>query len=149
SQVVQLVAELARLLRATAFLLDYPVVVPYDGAAERWTGLRRQRRAIVTTNDVVLEDGHPMLIDREGRAAVAAWPLIQAIAPSTGAAPGLFVCGGRGRPGARLVARPGGFEHHDGQLGEWLGEHVIGADEGAGGAAADERPPYLGLATFS
>jgi WD40 repeat protein/serine/threonine protein kinase len=147
SQLVQLLGALADLMRATAFVLDYPLVVSRDGEAERWTGLRRPRRPVITTT-AALDAGQPVLV-RDGRPAVVLWPLAQAIAPTVGAAPELFVFDGRDRHGARLVASPMGYEHHAADLWDWFGDHVIGDEERGHSRREDERPPYLGLVAFS
>jgi len=152
SQLAQLVASLAKFMRAASFVLDYPLIVPLDGTAERWTGLRRQKRAVATVHvdkRGELTDYQPMLIDRNGFVAVLAWPLVQVVAPTVGAEHEVFVFDGRGRHGARLVASPTGFEHQDADIWDWLGEHVIGEAEAKGELATDERAPYLGLASFS
>ncbi len=147
SQLVQQLVMLADAMRACAFVLDHVLVVPRAGDAERWTGLRRPRRAVITTA-TALEDGRAVLV-REGRPAVMLWPLAQAIAPTVGAPPELFVFDGRDRHGARLVASPTGYEHHAPELWDWFGEHVIGGDEPGKAAHDEERPPYLGLASFT
>jgi hypothetical protein len=45
-QLMRLIPELTQLLRSTAFVLDYVLVVPRSGAAERWTGPRHKPRAV-------------------------------------------------------------------------------------------------------
>jgi serine/threonine protein kinase/WD40 repeat protein len=149
SQLPQLVAQLTRLLRAMTFVLDYSLVVARDAVAERWMGLRRQRRALATIRDTALEPLRPVLIDRDGRVAVLLWPLVQVIAPATGVELEPFVFDGRGRHGARLISAPAGFEHHDPDVWEWLGEHVIGDVDPGADAPTDERAPFLGLASFA
>jgi WD40 repeat protein/serine/threonine protein kinase len=150
AQLARFVAELGRLLRAAAFVLDYPLIVLRAGAAERWTGpLRRPRRPLVTLRDAVLADDQPALADRDGRVVVLLWPLVQVLAPLPGAPAELFVFDGRGRHGARLAAAPSGFERHDAAIWDWLGEHVLGSIEGEAAPQPEEQPPYLGLATFT
>jgi WD40 repeat protein/serine/threonine protein kinase len=149
SRLARLVPELTQLLRKTAFVLDYVLIVPRDDAAERWTGLRRQRRAVATLHAGELVKDHPMLLDREGRICVDLWPVVQAVAPTEGAEPELFLFDGRGRNGARLVAAPAGFEHHDPSVWEWVAVRVIADLEVNAEVSSDDHPPYLGLTSFS
>jgi WD40 repeat protein/serine/threonine protein kinase len=149
SRLARLVPELTQLLRKTAFVLDYVLVVPRDNAAERWTGLRRQRRAVATLHAGELVKDHPMLLDREGRVCVDLWPVVQAVSPTEGADPELFLFDGRGRHGARLVAVPSGFEHHDPNVWEWVAARVIADLEISAEISSDDHPPYLGLTPFS
>jgi WD40 repeat protein/serine/threonine protein kinase len=143
------IPELARLLHEAAFVLAYTLVVPRDGLLERWTGLRRARRPVVDGIEASdAPDGRPLIIDARGRPVVRLWPLAQSATPIAGADPEVFLFEGRGRHGARLLAASG-FEHHDGAVWEWLGEHVIGELDVDTHAAADDRPPYLGLTTFA
>jgi WD40 repeat protein/serine/threonine protein kinase len=149
SRLARLVPELTQLLRKTAFVLDYVLIVPRDNAAERWTGLRRARRAVATLHAGELVKDHPMLLDREGRVCVDLWPVVQAVAPTEGAEPELFLFDGRGRHGARLVAAPAGFEHHDPSVWEWVSARVIADAEVDSEVSSDDHPPYLGLTAFS
>jgi len=105
-QLVRLITDLTPLLRATRFVLDYVLVVPRDGTAERWTGRRRQPRVPANVTDGELVDGHPMLLDRDGRVYLDLWPLVQAVAPTEGAEPELFLFDGddhRGAPDRRAI----------------------------------------------
>jgi WD40 repeat protein/serine/threonine protein kinase len=149
SRLARLVPELTQLLRKTAFVLDYVLIVPRDEAAERWTGLRRQRRAVATLHAGELVKDHPMLLDRDGKICVDLWPVVQAVAPTEGAEPELFLFDGRGRHGARLVAAPAGFEHHDASVWEWVAVRVIADLEVNAEVSNDDHPPYLGLTSFS
>ena len=149
ARLARLVPELTQLLRKTAFVLDYVLIVPRDDAAERWTGLRRQRRAVATLAAGELVKDHPMLLDREGRICVDLWPVVQAVPPTEGADPELFLFDGRGRHGARLVAAPAGFEHHDPSVWEWVAVRVIADLEVNAEVSSDDHPPYLGLTPFS
>jgi WD40 repeat protein/serine/threonine protein kinase len=148
SRVARLIADLGRLLRSVAFVLDYSIVVPRGDVVELWTGLRRARRALVAVRGAETVARQPLLIDRDGRAVLALWPLVQVHA-ATGDHDEMFVFDGRGRHGARLVASPAGFEHHDAAVWEWFGEHVVGdsVDTAAGGDP--DVSPYLGLATYT
>ncbi|HSS00011.1 MAG TPA: serine/threonine-protein kinase, partial [Kofleriaceae bacterium] len=47
-RLARVLPDLAHILRRTAFLLDYLLVVPRDQTPERWTGLRRPQRAVAT-----------------------------------------------------------------------------------------------------
>jgi WD40 repeat protein/serine/threonine protein kinase len=148
-QLARLVPELSHLLRKTEFVLDYELVVPRNGAAERWTGLRRHHRALATVTSGELVKFHAMLLDHDGRICVDLWPLVQAVSPTEGAAPELFLFDGRGRHGARLIAAPAGLEHHDPSVWEWLAARVIAEVDVNTEVPGAEHPPYLGLTPFS
>ena len=149
ARLAQLVPELTQLLRRTAFVLDYVLVVPRDGAPERWTGIRRQHRLVVTMRAGELVRHHPMLLDLNRRVCVDLWPLAQAVPPTEGAASELFLFDGRGRNGARLVAAPFGYEHHDQRVWDWIATRVIAEVELDADASEDDAPPYLGLVPFA
>jgi WD40 repeat protein/serine/threonine protein kinase len=149
AHLARLVPEVSELLRRTAFLLEYVLVVPRDNAAERWTSLRRPRRTLAAVHAGKLVKDHPMLLDREGRICVDLWPLMQAVPPTEGAEPELFLFDGRGRHGARLIAAPTGFEHHDPRIWEWVAARVIAEVETAPSVGMGEHAPYLGLTAFS
>jgi WD40 repeat protein/serine/threonine protein kinase len=122
------IPQLTQLLRKAAFLLDYVLVVPRDQAAERWSGRPRPLhppRAVADVVDGELVEGHPMLLDRNGRVCVDLWPLVQAVAAPEGGETRLFLFDGRGRHGARLIAAPAGFEYHDTIPRAWLATQVI------------------------
>src|SRR5262249_28725371 len=104
-----LMPEVSRALRRMAFVLDYTLIVPREEAVERWTGPRRQRRALATVNAGELVKHHPMLLDRKGRVCVDLWPLAQVVPPTEGATPELFLFCARGRHGARMIAAPAGY----------------------------------------
>jgi WD40 repeat protein len=72
-----------------------------------------------------LIDGHPMLLDRDGRVHVDLWPLVQAVPPTEGADSELFLFDGHGGHGALLVAAPAGIERHDSIARAWVTTHVI------------------------
>jgi WD40 repeat protein/serine/threonine protein kinase len=144
-----LVPELAHVLRGTAFVLDYVLIVPRNNAAERWAGLRRQHRALATVRTGELTKSHPMLLDRDARICVDLWPLVQAVSPTEGAEPELFLFDGRGRHGARMIAAPAGFEHHDPSVWEWLAARVIAEIDAKPEVSDVDQPPYLGLTPFS
>ena len=143
----RLVPELTRALRRTAFVLDHVLVVPRPDAVERWAGSRRRPRALATVHAGELVKHHPMLLDRKGRVCVDLFPVVQAVSPTEGAAAELFVFDGRGRHGARMIAAPAGYEHHDPGLWEWIAGRLL--TEAAGPGRGDDRPPYLGLAPYA
>src|SRR6185503_7147628 len=149
ARLARLIPELAHVLRATAFVLDYVLVVPRNNAAERWAGLRRQHRALATVRTGELTKHHPMLLDRDSRICVDLWPLVQAVSPTEGAEPELFLFDGRGRHGARMIAAPAGFEHHDPSVWEWLAARVIAEIDAKPEVSDVDQPPYLGLTPFS
>ena len=117
------IPELTQLLRKTAFVLDYVLVVPRGGAAERWTGQRQQPRSQATVLGGELVEGHPMLLDRNGHICADLWPLVQAAAPSDGAQPELFVFDGRGRHGPQMIAAARGSG--DSSAWSWVETHLI------------------------
>jgi len=124
-QLVRMMPELARLLRRAAFVLDYVLVVPRSQVAERWAGRRCQPRTPASVSAGELIDGHPMLLDRDGRVHVDLWPLVQAVSPTEGADSELFLFDGHGGHGALLVAAPAGIERHDSIARAWVTTHVI------------------------
>jgi WD40 repeat protein/tRNA A-37 threonylcarbamoyl transferase component Bud32 len=143
-----LIPALAALLRAASFVLEYRLVVPRDGRGELWTGLRRQRRMLAVVRGK-LDDAGALLIDRGGRPALVVAPLLQIIPPAIGVDPELFVFDGRGRNGARFVAAPAGYVHHDPEVWDWLAANVFGERDAEHDTGEDDRPPYLGLAAFT
>jgi WD40 repeat protein/serine/threonine protein kinase len=114
---------LNELLHKVTFLLDYVLIVPRNGAAERWTGRRQEHRVPVAVMGDELVDGHPMLVDRNGRICADLWPLVQTAPPSDGAEPELFVFDRRGRHGAELIAR--GVVHDDSATWTWIEKHLV------------------------
>jgi len=124
-QLLRLIPELSQLLRRAAFVLDYLLVVPHNHAPERWTGRRGQPRALAYLSGGELVDGHPMLLDREGRVCIDLWPLVQAVPPTEKAEPELFLFDSHGLRSALLIAAPSGFKHHDAIAGDWVATHVI------------------------
>jgi WD40 repeat protein/serine/threonine protein kinase len=150
SWLAQLIPELGRALRRMTFVLDYVLVVPRDEVVGRWTGARRERRPLVTVNGGELAMHHPMLLDRKGRVCADLWPLVQVVSPTEGAGPELFVFDGRGRHGARMIAAPAGYEHHDPGIWDWIAARVIGEPPEAGPDGRDgPGRPYLGLAPYA
>jgi WD40 repeat protein/tRNA A-37 threonylcarbamoyl transferase component Bud32 len=141
--------DLAAVLRQLAFLADWPLVVRRGDERELWMGTRRARRAPIAPR-AALADGEVALVDADGAPLVRLTPLAQARAPMPGEALELFLLGGGGDAGARLVALPAGFEHADPEVWEWLRRELLGDDapEGAAGVLA-ERAPYPGLAAYT
>jgi WD40 repeat protein/serine/threonine protein kinase len=148
ARLVRFVGDVACVLRAATFLLEYAVAIVRDGVAERWTGLRRPRRAVIAVTPPP-EPDVAVLVDREGRVALELAPLVQLVAPTPGADVALFVFDGPGRRGARLVAVPSGHVHHDAGLWDWLADGAIGGAGGATPVFSVERAPYLALAPFA
>ncbi|HEU4733070.1 MAG TPA: hypothetical protein VFT22_34490 [Kofleriaceae bacterium] len=148
TRLARLVPELTHLLRQTGFVLDHVLVVARNQAAERWAGLRRRHRAVAAVRGGEPVEDHPMLLDRGGRICVDLWPLAQVVAPTEGAEPELFLFDGRGRHGARLIAAPAGFEHHDPGVWEWIAARLLGETAGDPVTGSDDQPPYLGLTPF-
>jgi WD40 repeat protein len=80
---------------------------------------------LANVSDGELVEGHPMLLDRAGRVCVDLWPLVQAVPPTDGEEPELFLFDGHGRRSALLIAAPSGLEHHDAIARDWVVTHVI------------------------
>ena len=148
ARLAQLVPDLVRVLRKLTFVLDYALVVARNDAAEYWTGLRPQNRDVAVVRAGELVKHHPMLLDRYSRVCVDLWPLMQAVAPTKGAEPELFLFDGRGRHGARMIAAAG-FEHHDPMVWEWLATRVIARLESRQDSTGEDSAPYLGLTPFA
>jgi WD40 repeat protein len=145
-QLARLVLALGRLLRAATPMLAYSLVVPAEGTVACWTGLRRRHRELAQAEGELV-DQQPALIGCDGRVVLNAWPLVQCLAPSPGAEHELFVFDGVGRRGARLLASPMGFAHHDPAVWDWFESHVFG-DTDEARELAEESRPYLGLFPF-
>ena len=92
----------------------------------------------------------PMLLDREGRAVVELWPLVQTVAPTAGAELELFVFDGRGRHGARLSRRrPASSTTTPTRVGLVRRARSSASRRPPSPPRATSAPPYLGLASFS
>jgi serine/threonine-protein kinase len=124
-QLLRLIPELSHLLRRATFVLDYLLVVPHNHAPERWTGRRCQPRTLAYLSGGELVDGHPMLLDREGRVCIDLWPLVQAVTPTEAAEPELLLFDCQGPHGALLIAAPSGFKYQDAIAEDWVATHVI------------------------
>ena len=140
--------QVGALLRSLSFLLDYPLLVAREGAAERWMGPRRMRRACVTLREKV-EDGSVILVDASNEPLLRLSPLIQAMAPSPGSMEELFFLEGRGRHGAKLTALPLGFERHDEGFWDGFARHFPETEASSGIHEAEDRAPFRGLAAFT
>jgi WD40 repeat protein/tRNA A-37 threonylcarbamoyl transferase component Bud32 len=144
------VSSLSDLLQIVAFLGDYPVVVPLaEGDAEVWMGVRRTQRTTIALPGKGLEVGMPALVDGEGAPVLSLAPLFQVAAPTPGAPAELFLFDGRDARGAKLVALPGGFEHHDDALWDWYRAQLAGTLDDTSSQVVEEKPPYRGLQAFS
>ena len=148
ARLARLVPELGRKLNKLSFVLDYALVIPRNNQVEYWTGVRRNDRAFASVKSGGLVKHHPMLLANYSRVCVDLWPLMQAVAPTEGAEPELFLFDGRGRHGARMIAATG-FEHHDPTVWEWLSTRVIAQLESRPEVHCDDLPPYLGLTPFA
>jgi len=124
-QLMRQIPQLNHLLRKALFLLDYVLVVPRDRVAERWTGRRCSPRMPADVVSGELVDGHPTLLDRNGRVCVDLWPLAQAVVTSDSGETELFLFDGHGYHSARLIAAPAGRSYHDTIVRAWLTTEVI------------------------
>ena len=143
------VPQMSALLRAVEPLFAYTLAVPSGRLAERWMGVRRNQRTTVSPSGRLLPIGEVVLLDREHAPILSLAPLFQVAPPSQGAPLELFLFEGRGRRGAKLSALPASFEHHDETLWEWFRSQLTGTLDDTEGPTGDERPPYLGLSTFT
>ena len=144
------VAHATLLLEALGFLRDYPLVVTTGGGyAERWMGMRRAQRATIAVRGKGLDAGCAALLDRDGVPVLTLAPLFQIAAPTPGAPLDLFMFEGRDRRGAKLVALPAGFEHHDDTLWDWFRAQLTGSLDEDESTVAEEKPPYRGLSAFA
>jgi hypothetical protein len=80
----------------------------------------------------VIGDGpaeeHPMLLNPNSRFCVDLWPLVQAVPPTEGAEPELFLFDGHGPYGARMIAALVGLDHHGSitrVARDWVTTHVV------------------------
>ena len=143
------VAHVGELLDGLAFLRDYPLVVARGGGyAERWMGVRRAQRATMVVRGKALAAGDAALLDRDGAPVLTLAPLFQIAAPTPGAPLDLFMFEGRDPRGAKLVALPAGFEHHDDALWDWFRAQLAGSLGETESNVAEEKPPYRGLSAF-
>ena len=115
-------------------------------------GARRSARARARVN-CVLVPGDVVLTTPEGELLLSLNPLCQLLVPAPGAGEEIFLFDGPSRFGAKLVSFPIGFERYDNRFWDWYRDNLVEFDLESEGAADDsgggERPPYMGLATFS
>ncbi|HEY2514428.1 MAG TPA: WD40 repeat domain-containing protein, partial [Polyangiaceae bacterium] len=142
-------ARTSELLRALAFLADYPLaVVTADRQAGLWTGVRSKYRSSRPLDEArSLEPGTPVLLDRDDHPLVLA-PLALAARPSANAEPELFLLDGRGRHGVALVALPAGFEQSSDEALAWI-DRVFSPSDAPEASAPKLAIPYRGLAPLT
>ncbi|MGE5184518.1 MAG: serine/threonine-protein kinase, partial [Acidobacteriota bacterium] len=144
------VARVGRILDRLAFLGDYALVVTVaDGLAERWTGVRRAQRTNAAVRGRSVAAGVAALLDRDGAPVLSLAPLFQIAPPTPGAPVELFLFEGRDARGAKLVALPGGFEHHDNGVWDWFRVQLAASIDDAESETGEEQPPYRGLQAFT
>jgi WD40 repeat protein len=144
------VARLSRVLEALAFLDDYALVTAISGGlAESWMGVRRAQRATTALRGTGLKLGALGLVDKEGVPVLSLAPLVQVAVPTPGSPLELFLFEGRDQRGARLVALPSAFEHHDDELWGWFRLQLAESLDDASAAVAEGKAPYRGLSAFS
>ena len=143
-------ARLSHVLEALEFLGDYTLVLAIAGGlAESWMGVRRAQRATTALRGTGLKPGVPALLDQEGFPVLSLAPLVQVTAPTPGSPLELFLFEGRDSRGARLVALPQAFEHHDDELWGWFRLQLAASLDDTTAAVAEVKAPYRGLASFS
>ena len=148
--VEEAVERVGRVLERVAFLGEYALVVTESGGvAQRWTGVRRTQRTTTRTRGRDLPAGVPALLDKDGAPVLSLAPVFQIVAPTPGAPVELFLFDGRDARGARLVALPAGFEHHDDELWDWFRAQLAGSLDETDATSGDEKPPYRGLQPFT
>jgi WD40 repeat protein/serine/threonine protein kinase len=143
----QTLPELGRRLEALTFLLEYRLVVGGGGDAELWMGARRPLPPRASIREA-LRDQEPAILDEQGSVALSLWPVGQALVPSPGAPPELFMLEGPGRHGARLVALPSELERQDEQLWEWFTVHIAAVRDEQRQLEQEGATPYRGLSSF-
>jgi WD40 repeat protein/serine/threonine protein kinase len=149
TEMVELASKAAEAwIRQLAFLHSYRFALSRTEQLELWTGVRPLKRATLKRRPSV-PDGNFCLLDAEGAPSLVLSPLIQAIAPTPGAADEAFLLEGSGRYGARLVALPMGYERHDEQVWPWFRENLGGLEEEAKRLEDERGAPYMGLASFT
>ncbi len=136
----------SKLLEAASFLYDYTLVVQRL-TPERWMGTRRASR-INASVESALQKNQVALVDGVGLPVLELTPFAQLIAPGGGAPEEVFFLDGPGRHGARLVALPTGLERQDPSVWGLLASLGLDVDPRKNSPDA-ERPPYLGLTSFS
>jgi WD40 repeat protein/serine/threonine protein kinase len=144
------VARFSRVLGALGFCRHYPLVVTLPlGLAERWMGVRRTQRSTIAVRGKPLPPGIAALLDADDAPVLVLAPLFAIATPAPGAASELFLFEGRDPRGARLVALPSAFEHHDDAIWDWLRSQLADTLDQHEPAVGEEQPPYRGLSAFS
>ena len=145
------VARTSKLLVALGGVFaDYTLAVTVAaGVAERWTGVRRTQRTTTHVSGKNVASGALVLLDSDAAPVLSLAPLFQLAAPTPGAPLELFLFDGRDARGAKLVALPGSFEHHDDTLWDWFRAQLSDSLHEAEAEIAEEKPPYRGLSAFS
>jgi len=136
--------QVTALLRASAFLLDYLLVVSRGGRGEAWMGARRARQILPLLRE--LPEGWVVLADEAGAPLLVLWPLFQVAEAVPGHGEQLFLLSGPGRQGAKLLSAPHGFAHHDQDVWEWFREELLErTDEHS---SLTRGNPYRGLSSY-
>jgi WD40 repeat protein/serine/threonine protein kinase len=148
SRVERGVPLVQRLLRGLGLFSDYTLAVVRGGRAERWVGLRRGKRVAVALPRPI-DEGTVLLVARDGTPVLVLSPLVQVAEPAPGAIAELFLFEGQGRHGARLAARPGGYERGDESIWTWLRAYMPAETSDGASDAPVERTPYRGLSAFA
>jgi serine/threonine protein kinase/WD40 repeat protein len=144
------VARLTRVLAGLAFSRHYPLVVALPGGlAERWMGTRRTQRSTIAVRGKQLPEGAAALLDEDGAPLVMLAPLFAIAPPAPGAARELFMFDGRHHRGARFLALPARFEHHDDAIWDWFRTQLADTLDRGQLTAGEEQAPYRGLSAFS
>jgi WD40 repeat protein/serine/threonine protein kinase len=142
--------RVSRVLTGLGFLCDYALVAAVaPGVGEKWMGTRRTQRSTTEIRGKKLPPGVPGLLDRDGVPVLTLAPVFQLATPTPGAPLDLFLFEGRDRRGAKLVALPSVFEHHDDTLWDWFRGQLTDSLDESESQTAEERPPYRGLSPFS
>ncbi len=136
--------QVTALLRATEFLLDYLLVVARGKRGEVWMGTRGNKRIVVLARE--LPEGRAVLCDDSGAPLLVLWPLIQVTTAVPGHGEQMFLLAGPGRQGARLVAAPQSFEHHDHAVWEWFRDELFERTRDDANVTAGN--PYRGLSSY-
>jgi WD40 repeat protein/serine/threonine protein kinase len=140
--------KLTYLLKATAWLSDYYLVLPEANRATKWMGIAKEISSIsLKTSNITNQKA--ILVDAQGHFVLTLWPLIEIVEPTPGMSLEVFLLERKGRNSAKLVSFPDGFEIETEAPWDWLKQHFITDEEKAKTAKLIEKSPYLGLATFS
>ncbi len=136
--------QVTALLRASAFLLDYLLVVARGGRGEAWMGARGGRRILPLARE--LPEGWVVLSDEAGAPLLVLWPLFQVAEAVPGHGAQMFLLSGPGRQGAKLVSAPHGFAHHDQDVWEWFRDELLERSDEL--SSLTRGNPYRGLSSY-